>query len=162
MEKTFYIILEDGSLITISCAHDLYILYNDFLISDDSSDNQNPVVTAMIKYIRDEYSGIYSEVPVKSYTIDDFESWVRSGYMFSQVNSIVYDEHTEAKFIAAASSPVGCCPVCNSDNIDYGVADFEGDQICYPCTCNQCHATFEEWYDLSFCGHENIVKAGEE
>lgn len=51
----------------------------------------------------------------------------------------------------------GICPVCHSDNIEYGYLDLESDDfIVYPCKCNECHSTWKEVYELKYFGPENI------
>lgn len=52
----------------------------------------------------------------------------------------------------------GICPVCGSEDLDYGVLIPYGNSISYPWTCNHCHAKGNEVYDLIFNQHENIVK----
>lgn len=52
----------------------------------------------------------------------------------------------------------GICPCCGSDDIDYG--SFELDMPTggyFECTCNECGATFDEWYDVTFNSQWNIV-----
>ena len=51
------------------------------------------------------------------------------------------------------------CPVCNSTNIIYGSREMEcvdSESMFYPAECQDCGATFEEWYKFVFDGHENI------
>ena len=57
--------------------------------------------------------------------------------------------------LVTGSSPneVGICPYCNSDDIEYGSAKFEGDMLYFPCTCNNCKRNFEEWNEISFVGN---------
>lgn len=59
----------------------------------------------------------------------------------------------------------GVCPCCGSENIDYG--SFELDMPTggyFECTCNECGATFDEWYDITFNSQWNITadKVGED
>ena len=51
------------------------------------------------------------------------------------------------------SNEQGQCPYCNSMDIDYGCIQLEDDMIYYPAHCNECGRDFEEWYDLTFTGH---------
>ena len=51
----------------------------------------------------------------------------------------------------------GVCPLCNSNDIEFGVVEVEiGEGVHQPCTCNNCGATFDEWYNLEFDGQWNI------
>lgn len=50
----------------------------------------------------------------------------------------------------------GICPLCGSENLDYGVLQPDDDCIYYPCTCDDCGATFKEYYSLDFSGQEHI------
>jgi len=48
----------------------------------------------------------------------------------------------------------GVCPYCGSVDVDYGAIEYEDDEMLYyPATCNECGREFEEWYNLSFSGH---------
>lgn len=58
------------------------------------------------------------------------------------------------------SNRAGVCPYCNSTNIKYRPLILEGDHIYYPATCDKCGRYFEEWYSLSFVGH-NVGASGE-
>lgn len=74
----------------------------------------------------------------------------------SEVNKMAKNKMKTAK--------EGTCPCCGSEDIEYGA--FEVDMptgIYYPCTCNECGATFDEWYNVSFEGQWNIYadKVGE-
>ena len=49
------------------------------------------------------------------------------------------------------------CPLCHSSNIHFGCAEVEFPTgVCLPCTCNECGATFKEWYDLTFSTQNHI------
>lgn len=52
----------------------------------------------------------------------------------------------------------GVCPICGSEEITYGAIEVEGNSIYYPAECDKCHATWQEYYDLTFSGHYNIDK----
>lgn len=55
----------------------------------------------------------------------------------------------------------GVCPMCNSTNLDYGALEFETDMLSYyPWRCNDCHTQGEEWYVMSFSGHNLIDEEG--
>ena len=59
----------------------------------------------------------------------------------------------------------GICPLCNSKNIEFGIAEVEFPTgVVQPCTCEDCGAKFDEWYDISFSGQWNIMadKIGED
>lgn len=52
------------------------------------------------------------------------------------------------------SNKQGFCPVCNEQDLEYGSAEFEGDNMLYfPWECKSCGADGEEWYSMSFEGH---------
>lgn len=53
------------------------------------------------------------------------------------------------------SNEQGKCPYCNHEDLEYGAAEFEGDMLYYPWTCEHCGRTGEEWYDLNFVGHND-------
>lgn len=69
--------------------------------------------------------------------------------------NVLYDtvEEVASKLVA---NEQGTCPICGSGDIDYD--SFELDSECgyYPCTCNKCGATWNEWYHLSFTVNDNI------
>lgn len=48
------------------------------------------------------------------------------------------------------------CPVCESDNLEYGVVEFYDDQCYFPRICQSCGAEWEEWYSMEFIWHENL------
>lgn len=62
----------------------------------------------------------------------------------------------------------GVCPYCGGSDIDYGSVELEDEMICYPATCNSYGRRFDEWYNLSFVGHnvgndlDTITNAGDE
>lgn len=47
----------------------------------------------------------------------------------------------------------GVCPVCNSENLEYGSSDIDGDFISYDWTCEDCKSEGLEWYELTFSNH---------
>lgn len=47
----------------------------------------------------------------------------------------------------------GVCPCCGDENLEYGVAQFEGESMYFPWECQSCKETGEEWYSLDFIGH---------
>ena len=51
----------------------------------------------------------------------------------------------------------GVCPFCGNMNLEYDFAEFEDDMLYYPATCNVCGQHIEEWYNLTFAGH-NVGK----
>ena len=66
-----------------------------------------------------------------------------------------------SKKIKILSNVVGQCPYCNSNDIDYKALQLEDDgMVFYPATCNSCKNYFEEWYSMSFAGH-NVGSTGE-
>ncbi len=52
----------------------------------------------------------------------------------------------------------GICPICGSENIAYGSSELgiDGNELYYPAECQDCGATFQEYYALEFIGHENV------
>lgn len=52
----------------------------------------------------------------------------------------------------------GICPICGSDSISYEAMEVEDDSVYYPAMCDKCHATWKEYYDLTFSGHYEIEK----
>ena len=52
----------------------------------------------------------------------------------------------------------GICPVCGSEELDYGTADIMDESVSYPWTCAQCHATGREVHGLSFDDHYDVVR----
>lgn len=56
----------------------------------------------------------------------------------------------------------GHCPKCDSTNLDYGAVRFEDGEMCYfPYACNDCKQEGEEWYKLSFEGHNVYTENGD-
>lgn len=47
----------------------------------------------------------------------------------------------------------GVCPKCGCTDLQYEAMEVEGTMIYYPYTCPGCNRTGEEWYSLSFAGH---------
>lgn len=56
------------------------------------------------------------------------------------------------KKIRVVSNQQGICPLCNSEDLNYGALNLEDDMVYYPCTCNKCGQDLEEWYSLQFSG----------
>ena len=52
----------------------------------------------------------------------------------------------------------GTCPVCGSENVKYDVLEAGENEAYYPVICEDCHATWEEYYNLIFNGCYNIEK----
>jgi len=50
------------------------------------------------------------------------------------------------------------CPVCHSKNIECCGSEIDGSLLYYHYNCNNCKATFDGNYELSFTGYDNIVK----
>ena len=54
------------------------------------------------------------------------------------------------------SNEQGKCPYCNSLELEYGAAEFQDDgMVFYPWTCEHCGRTGEEWYNMTFVGHND-------
>lgn len=48
----------------------------------------------------------------------------------------------------------GKCPYCGSNDLDYeGMEPEDGNTVYYPWTCNTCGKHGEEWYTMTFAGH---------
>ena len=45
---------------------------------------------------------------------------------------------------------IGVCPICGSDNIEYGDTCIEFQSLGYEVTCNDCGAESIEWFDLVY------------
>lgn len=58
------------------------------------------------------------------------------------------------------SNKQGYCPVCNSSQLNYGSVELEWDMMYYPWECADCGAEGEEWYNVSFNGHNVADKDG--
>lgn len=58
------------------------------------------------------------------------------------------------------SNKQGICPYCNSDDLEYGCVEFEGDMCYFPFTCNSCDKQGEEWYNMDFSGHNVFDEEG--
>jgi hypothetical protein len=46
----------------------------------------------------------------------------------------------------------GICPVCGSDNIEWGETEFEMPLMFYKCWCRECKAEFVEVYKVEYDG----------
>lgn len=51
------------------------------------------------------------------------------------------------------SNEEGVCPFCNGVGLKYTNRDFEGDMMCLAWECPDCSHTGEEWYKLTWAGH---------
>lgn len=47
----------------------------------------------------------------------------------------------------------GLCPKCESNNLDYGCVQFDGNMCYFPYICAECGTQGEEWYSMEFEGH---------
>lgn len=52
----------------------------------------------------------------------------------------------------------GECPVCKSQKITYDGSEIDGQYLYYKCCCDDCNATYNEFYELIYAGIENIVR----
>lgn len=59
------------------------------------------------------------------------------------------------------SNEAGVCPFCGGTNLDYGTVELEGEMCYYPYKCLECGHEGEEWYEMSFSGH-NIIDENNE
>lgn len=52
----------------------------------------------------------------------------------------------------------GVCPICGGHNLDWGDMDMSGDSLHYDWHCPDCNHDGQEWYRLTFDGHEVLVE----
>ena len=57
---------------------------------------------------------------------------------------------------------VGVCPICGSGNLEYGSLSQEDESIYYDWECKSCGASGQEWCDVVFSTHGNVIKANGE
>lgn len=57
----------------IRTAHDLYIMYNDFVSINDEHNNLSPKIKHQIEIIRDHYQEVYDKLPSDYYPVGRFE-----------------------------------------------------------------------------------------
>jgi hypothetical protein len=55
--------------------------------------------------------------------------------------------------IEAAKPEAGICPVCESDNLQYGTLELQDESVYYPWDCNSCDASGKEYNKLLFDEH---------
>ena len=48
------------------------------------------------------------------------------------------------------------CPKCGSTMVNYGSSDLNDDVMSYPCECENCGATWNEDFTLTFCGISKV------
>jgi hypothetical protein len=48
------------------------------------------------------------------------------------------------------------CPNCDSINIDFSALEVVDTCVYYPCQCNNCGTSFQQWYTLQFDEITNI------
>lgn len=114
-----------------------------FKLTEIGFDTSIESADSLIEIAQDHCSS-YTDDRVKLLPIDTLDKAIRyfTNYGF---------EVTELK----AKEDV--CPICGSNDLKYGVSEVEFPTGAYiPCTCNNCNAVFDEWYDLTFSGHYNI------
>lgn len=58
------------------------------------------------------------------------------------------------------SNKQGQCPMCNGANLNYGSIELHSDMMYYPWKCEDCSHEGEEWYSLTFAGHNIIDEDG--
>lgn len=58
------------------------------------------------------------------------------------------------------SNDVGTCPRCDGANLDYDAVRFEGDMCYFPWHCKECGQDGEEWYEMTFMGHNVLTEDG--
>lgn len=60
------------------------------------------------------------------------------------------------------SNECGICPFCNKIALNYGVMELMDNMCYYPWTCENCGHRGEEWYEMSFAGHNVVDEDGDE
>jgi len=68
-------------------------------------------------------------------------------------------DHTTCPYAEGSYQEAGICPVCGSSDLDYDSLKIDAGQVGYPWTCNRCKSHGEEWSNLDFIEHTNIVDA---
>jgi len=71
------------------------------------------------------------------------------------------EENTKPQF---KKNIEGICPVCGAEgNLEFGSAEIDEGGVKYPWDCEDCGASGEEWYDMTFSEHCNVTdKDGKE
>lgn len=54
----------------------------------------------------------------------------------------------------------GYCPYCKKNNLEYVEVQFEGEDLYFPWRCKDCGLEGQEWYHLSFEGHNIETEEG--
>ena len=49
------------------------------------------------------------------------------------------------------------CPLCGSNSIDYDASESSDNCMWYPCTCEDCGATWQEVYEVTFNQVDEVV-----
>ena len=57
------------------------------------------------------------------------------------------------RYVDEEHSFAGCCPACQSTELDYGSLEVQDACVVYPFTCKNCGVTGNEYADLSFNGY---------
>jgi len=63
-------------------------------------------------------------------------------------------EDKKSKDIKFKSNEPGKCPMCGTENLEYGSIDIEDNLMGYPWQCKTCGAKGTEWYTTQFDSHD--------
>lgn len=55
------------------------------------------------------------------------------------------------------TNEAGVCPVCGGENLENESAEIDDGGVKYPWTCQDCGASGDEYYDISFSEHCNVT-----
>lgn len=55
---------------------------------------------------------------------------------------------------------IGKCPKCESEIIEYGSMELDGEELYYEFTCGNCGKSGKEWYSLNY--EESIIYGDDE
>ena len=68
-------------------------------------------------------------------------------YENTRVDSEISQTQTEVEG-AIVGAKLGECPICKSNNIEYGDSEIDGDTIWYDCECVDCDTYYTEYHDI--------------
>lgn len=102
--------------------------------------------------------------PAKAKVIKDFSKPVEFDKLKKEsatkkVNKLKLKEADEDS--VTYTNEEGHCPKCGEANLDYGSLELEGNMCYYPYKCDSCGQEGEEWYSMSFAGHNVYDENGE-
>lgn len=68
-------------------------------------------------------------------------------------NKVIKKTKQDIEALDTCSNQSGVCPICGCEVLDYGAIQLEGEQAYFKWQCSQCKTEGEEWYSMSFIGH---------